>query len=201
VPGRPYDAANVATIDGAKFREVSELVFARQMAKTSDKAFSEKELVGKFKPKGQTPLELLVFQSVLGPIGMPATEAVYPAVSTYDGKPINAMHDYVIRMTADELPPTDVFWSLTLYDLQNGFFIPNDRKKYSVGENAGMKLDDGGGIAVYIAAEQPEGVPEENWLPINRKDEDMDVILRIYVPDLEKLKTWVPPTAERVEND
>ena len=26
--------------------------------------------------------------------------------------------------------------NLQLYDLKNGFFIPNDRKKYSVGENA-----------------------------------------------------------------
>jgi hypothetical protein len=199
VPGQPYDAAKVATIDGAKFREVSERVFAEEMARTTDEAFKEQELVGKFKPKGETPLELLLFQSVIGPIGMPAGEAVYPGVNTTDGKPLNAMHDYVIRMSADELPPTDVFWSFTLYDTQNGFFIPNDRKKYSVGENAGMKLDEDGGIAVYIAAEKPEGVPEENWLPINRKDEDMDVILRIYVPDLEALETWEPPKAERID--
>ena len=199
VPGQPYDAAKVATIDGAKFREVSERVFAEEMARITDEAFKEQELVGKFKPKGETPLELLLFQSVLGPIGMPATEAVYPAVNTTDGKPLNAMNDYVIRMSADELPPTDVFWSFTLYDLQNGFFIPNDRKKYSVGENAGMQLDEDGGIAVYIAAEKPESVPEENWLPINRKDEDMDVILRLYVPDLEELETWAPPKAERID--
>ena len=199
VPGQPYDAAKVAAIDGAKFREVSERVFAEEMARITDEAFKEQELVGKFKPKGETPLELLLFQSVLGPIGMPATEAVYPAVNTTDGKPLNAMHDYVIRMSADELPPTDVFWSFTLYDLQNGFFIPNDRKKYSVGENAGMQLDEDGGIAVYIAAEKPESVPEENWLPINRKDEDMDVILRIYVPNLEELETWAPPKAERID--
>jgi len=199
VPGQPYDATKVATIDGAKFREVSERVFAEEMARITDEAFKEQELVGKFKPKGETPLELLLFQSVLGPIGMPATEAVYPAVNTTDGKPLNAMNDYVIRMSADELPPTDVFWSFTLYDLQNGFFIPNDRKKYSVGENAGMQLDEDGGIAVYIAAEKPESVPEENWLPINRKDEDMDVILRIYVPDLEALETWEPPMAERID--
>jgi hypothetical protein len=130
---------------------------------------------------------------------MPAGEAVYFSVNDAGGKPLNAMHDYVIRMSADELPPTDVFWSCTLYDLQNGFFIPNDRKKYSVGENAGMRLDEDGGIAVYIAAEKPEGVPEENWLPINRKDEDMDVILRIYVPDLEALETWELPKAERID--
>jgi hypothetical protein len=83
---------------------------------------------------------------------------------------MSAMNDYVIRMAADELPPTEVFWSLTLYDLINGFFIPNDHKKYSVGENAGMKLD-----------------------------ENMDIVLRAYVPDLEKMKTWQAPRAEKLE--
>jgi hypothetical protein len=198
VPGQPYDPAKVAKIDGAKIRQVSERIFAEEMAKTSDKEFQKKELFGKFLPKGQMTLELLLFQSVLGPIGLPATEAVYPAVVTTDGKQMNAQNDYVIRMTADELPPTDVFWSLTLYDLQNGFFIPNDRKKYSVGENAGMKLDEKGGIEIYVAAEKPEGFPEENWLPIKRKDEDMDIVLRAYVADLEEMKTWTPPKAEKI---
>jgi len=87
---------------------------------------------------------------------------------------------------------------MTLYDLNNGFFIPNDHKKYSVGENAGMKLDEKGGIEVYVAAEKPEGVPAENWLPISRKDEDMDIVLRVYVSDLEKMKTWKTPKAEKL---
>jgi hypothetical protein len=38
--------------------------------------------------------------------------------------------------------------------------MPNDRKKYRVDENRGMKLDDDGGIAIYVAAEQPERVPD-----------------------------------------
>ncbi len=52
-----------------------------------------------------------------------------------------------------------------------------------------MKLNEQGGIDVYIAAQQPEGIPEENWLPINRKDDNMDIVLRIYAPDLEKMKS------------
>jgi hypothetical protein len=199
MPRQPYDPVRVAKIDGPKVRQVSERIFTEEMARATDKEFSEKELFGKFLPKGEMTPELLLFQSVLGPIGLPATEAVYPAVATVDGKQMNAMNDYVIRMSADELPPTDVFWSLTLYDLNNGFFIPNERKKYSVGENAGMQLDESGGIDIYVAAEKPEGVPEENWLPINRKDEDMDIVLRAYVPDLEKMKTWAAPRAERIE--
>jgi len=198
VPGQPYDPAKAAKIDGAKIRAASERIFAGEMSRTTDKEFAKKELFDKFLTKGNMALELLLFQSVLGPIGLPATEAVYPGVTTDDGKPLNANNDYVIRMVADEMPPTEVFWSMTLYDLNNGFFIPNDHKKYSVGENAGMKLDEKGGIEVYVAAEKPEGVPAENWLPINRKDEDMDIVLRVYVSDLEKMKTWQAPKAERL---
>ena len=199
VPGRAFDPSKVAAIDGARFRKAAERVFSEEMARMNDPEFKEKSLLGLFQPKGGIPLELLLNQSVIGPIGLPAAEAVYPPIATADGTPMNAQHDYVIRMTKEELPPATAFWSLTLYDTKNGFFIPNDRRKYSVGENAGIKLDADGGIAVYIAAEKPEGVPEENWLPINRKDEAMDVILRIYVPDLEKFKAWKAPKAEIVK--
>ena len=112
---------------------------------------------------------------------------------------MNAMHDYVIRMSADEMPPATAFWSTTLYDTENGFFMPNDGKKYSVGENAGMKLDADGGIAIHIAAERPEGMPEENWLPLVRGDYGIDIIMRLYAPDLERFKTWDAPKAEIVE--
>jgi hypothetical protein len=62
-----------------------------------------------------------------------------------------------------------------------------------------MKVNEDGGIEIYIAADQPQGVPDENWLPINRQDEALDVVMRIYAPDLEKMKTWNAPFAERVE--
>ena len=198
VPGRVFDPAQVTQIDGAKLREVSERIFAEEMARSTDPDFQETATFGLFLTKGQISLEALVIQSVMGPIGLPAAEAIYPAVATSDGEVMNAQHDYVIRMSAEELPPFGPFWSATLYDLQNGFFIPNERKKYSVGENGGMQLNEDGGIEIYIAAEQPEGVPEENWLPIERKDEDIGVVMRVYGADLEKMKTWQAPMAEKL---
>ena len=195
VPGRKFDATKVAAIDGAKVRKAAERIFAEEMAKTRQLAADP----GLFLPKGKIGLDLLLFQSVFGPIGQPASQALYPAIETADGKPMNAMHDYVIRMAAKDMPPAKVFWSVTLYDLKNGFFIPNERKKYSVGENAGMKLNKDGGIEIYIAASKPQGVPEENWLPIERKDEDIDAVLRVYIPDLEKMKTWQTPKAEMLK--
>jgi hypothetical protein len=62
-----------------------------------------------------------------------------------------------------------------------------------------MKLDNEGGIEIHVAANKPEGVPEENWLPINRKDENLDIILRIYDPDLEKFQAYTVPQAVMVE--
>lgn len=199
IPGRQFDPAQVAKIDGAALRKIAERIIPEEMARTTDPDFKQKNLTGLFQPKGKMNLELLLFQSITGPIGLPASEAMYPAIGTADGKPLNAMHDYVIRMSKDELPPAKAFWSVTLYDLKNGFFIPNDRKKYSVGKNGGMKLDDNGGIEIYVAAELPDGVSEENWLPISRQDENMDIVMRIYVPDLEKMKAWREPLAELVQ--
>jgi len=199
VTGRTFDPLRVATIDGVRFRKMVEDLERVEMAKSTDPAFQENAGLKLFQPKGEMTLERLLFQSVIGPIGLPASEAVYVSLATKDGAPMNAQNDYLIRMSADELPPAGAFWSATLYDTKNGFFIPNDRKKYSVGENAGMKLNRQGGIDIYVAAHKPRGVPEEDWLPINRNDEDIDIVLRIYVPDLEKFKTWTAPRAEVVK--
>jgi hypothetical protein len=183
-PGRAYDLLRVVE---------------QELARATDPEFMAENVLGMFQPKGSMTLEVLLFQSILGPIGQPAAEAVYPSIKTTDGAPMNAIHDYVIRMAPDEMPPATAFWSATLYDTENGFFMPNDGKKYSVGENAGMKLDADGGIAIFVAAEQPEGVPAENWLPLVRGDYGIDVIMRIYAPDLERFANWSAPKAELVD--
>lgn len=198
-PGKEYDPKAVGKIDGKALAKA-----ARRIVQESVAIWTNPEgnpyLNQVFQPKGEITFDAMVVQSAYGPAGLPSHEALYPGIVTADGKPMNALHDYVIRMSKDELPPAKAFWSVTLYDSANGFFIPNDRKKYSVGENAGMKLNKDGGIEIHITAEKPEGVPEENWLPINRKDEGLDIPMRIYGPDLEKMKTWQAPKAERVKN-
>ncbi len=198
-PGKAFDSGAVAEIDGQQFRAVAQAVAREMLARMIDPGYIKKVLPHIFLPKGEMDQDLLVFLSVVGPIGMPAHQALYPPITTTDGTPMNAMHDYVIRMDVKSLPPANAFWSLTLYDTENGFFIPNDAKKYSVGENAGMKLNPQGGIEIHVAAKKPDGVPPENWLPVNRGDYGIDLIMRIYAPDLGRFKTWNPPKAERIK--
>jgi hypothetical protein len=197
-PGKAFDPDTVSSIDGAALRETAQRFAAASLARMEDDEFLAANLTKTFQPKGKISADLLAIQSVIGPIGQPASEAVYPPVSSEDGEPMNAKSDYEIVMAPEAMPPAKAFWSVTLYDNDNGFFIPNERKKYSVGENADFKLDEDGGIRIVIAAEQPEGVPKENWLPINRGDVDLNVIMRLYAPDLEKFESWTSPKAKKL---
>lgn len=191
MPGQAFDESKVVKLDNEKFRAIAQRITDEEMAKADKLAAS----TGLFQPKGEISLDLLLFQSVFGPIGQPAQEAVYPAIATADGTPMNAQNDYVISMSKEEMPPANAFWSFTLYDTENGFFLPNEQKKYNVSENTGMKLNDKGGIEIYISEEQPGGVPDENWLPLNRGDYNIDVVLRLYEPDLKKYNNWKAPKA------
>ena len=59
----------------------------------------------------------------------------------------------------------------------------------------------GSGVVIPnpAAAEKPDGVPSENWLPVNRGDYGVDIMVRMYAPDLKRYKTWSPPKAEEDE--
>jgi hypothetical protein len=193
-PGKSYQASQHGEIDGEQLGKAFGEVAKQEMAIWNS---PKNPLLTKlFQPKGHMEIDAMVLQSVVGPIGQPADQAMYPGIATSDGKPMNAQYDYVIRMTKAELPPAIAFWSLTLYDEKEGFFIPNKEKKYSVGQNAGMKLNASGGIEIHVAAAQPKGVPAVNWLPITREDLELDLIMRVYQPDQKKMKTWTAPKAE-----
>jgi hypothetical protein len=195
-PGKNFYASKFTNFDSARFREAAGIVAKKALADMTNPEILAKSIPMVFMPKGKIDLDIQIIQSIVGPIGLPAYQAIYIPAATKDGKPMNAQHDYVLKMSWDELPPATAFWSLTLYDLENGFFIPNERKKYSVGENAGYKLNADGGIEIVVSATKPNGVAEENWLPIKREDMGINGMFRIYVPDAEKMKTWKTPQFE-----
>lgn len=65
---------------------------------------------------------------------LPTSKALNVTVLPVDGEPVNANHDHVICMRAEDLPPSEAIWSVTLYDTENGSFTPNDQEEYSAGE-------------------------------------------------------------------
>gem|GEM_PF-364004 len=190
-PGKSFDPAKAAGIGSLRLRPVAESV-----EKSVRPPVNRSRL---FMPKGRIDLETQLFQTVVGPLGQPEHQAIYLGSRALAKEVLNARNDYVIRIAKDQLPPAKAFWSFTLYDSRTGFFIPNDRQKYSVGENTGYQLNDEGGLDIYISAEKPVGVSDENWLPTHRNDQALDVALRIYAPDFEKMKTWKRPAIEEIK--
>ncbi len=200
VPGKIYNSEKMYTIDVKQFREAARQLVNEAHVKYRDAETQARILPQLFGPKGKIDLETEYIQSIVGPMGLPADQVMYFPLLTKNGKPFNALYDYVLHIGKDELPPAKIFWSVTLYDLKNGFFIPNDKKKYSVDVD-GMKLKADGSIDIHVSSNKPVGVPEENWLPINRENIELDVVMRLYVPDQEKIKTgWKPPLIELIDS-
>lgn len=193
VPGQTYDPAQVADIDPERIKPIVQATVKWARENRNQYLFEM------FKPKGHISLEAMLAPSAIAPVGQPAEVAIYPLMKTADGKPMMADKHYVVRMSKEQLPPAQAFWSTTLYDAKEFLFIPNDRKKYAVGANAGMQLDDKGGIEVHIARTQPAGVPAANWIPSGEADQEVSMRMRIYHPDLAKMKSWTVPLIEEVK--
>jgi hypothetical protein len=86
-PGKTFAKDKVVSIDGKGFRAVAEEIRKKEFARAMDPAVTAKHGMSLFKTKGQITLDLLLLQSVIGPIGLPATEAIYPPVTTVNGQP------------------------------------------------------------------------------------------------------------------
>ncbi len=200
VPGKIFNSEKSYILDSKQFRETARQLVNEAKGKYRDAETQARILPQLFGPKGKIDLETEYIQSVAGPIGLPPDQAMYFPLLTKKGKPFNALHDYVLHIDKDELPPAKIFWSVTLYDLKNGFFIPNDKKKYSV-NNEGLKLNVDSSIDIYLSSKKPVGVQDENWLPINRENIELDALMRLYVPDQERVKTsWKPPLIELIDS-
>ena len=191
-PGKVFDAAKVAKLDGARFGKIAGEVAKKALTAMTDKDVLPRITPQMFMPKGQIDLEAQVIQSVVGPVGLPGYQARYLGAVTNDGKPMNAQHDYVLRMDKDELPPATAFWSLTLYDAKNNL-VANSINRYAISSNSGgYKQGADGSLMLYIQRESPGKDKEANWLPT--PEGEFSLVFRTYLPAKEVLdQTWEIP--------
>lgn len=112
--------------------------------------------------------------------------------------PLNGRKTYVLHFAPGQAPPTDGFWSVTVYDA-NGNLVQNPENRYSVSSSRPDELvtRPDGSIDIVFSRTDP-GDPTANWLPIPRGS--FGVYLRNYVPQQSALDgTWTPPGIKRVK--
>jgi hypothetical protein len=63
-----------------------------------------------------------------------AEDAVYPVLmADADGQPLTGDNNYLLHFNADQLPPVNAFWSVTMYDAA-GFHAANLINRYAIGD-------------------------------------------------------------------
>ena len=134
--------------------------------------------------------------AVLGIFGNSKDEAIYPIYTNdAEGQKLDgSKNNYTLHFSADELPPVNAFWSLTMYELPSSLLVDNPIDRYLL--NSPMlddfKRDKDGGITFYIQKTSPGKEREANWLPA--PDGPFMAVLRLYWPKESALDgSWKNP--------
>jgi hypothetical protein len=120
----------------------------------------------------------------LGIYGNSGSEADYLSYFVdAKGAPADAsQHDYVLRFGKDDLPPTNAFWSITMYDGKSKLLVDNPINRYLINSPMlpSLKRDADGGLTLYLQHASPGKDKEANWLPA--PNGPFYAILRNYSP-------------------
>ncbi|MGB3188596.1 MAG: DUF1214 domain-containing protein [Limnoraphis sp.] len=124
-------------------------------------------------------------------------DAIYPMTRVDDNSnPLSGEHCYVMHFEADQLPPVNAFWSITMYNNQQ-FFVDNPLHRYAIGDRDSLTFNPDGSLDIYIQHESPGKNQESNWLP--SPQDGFNLTMRLYYPKAAVLdKTWSPPLVKSI---
>ena len=132
----------------------------------------------------------------LGIFGNSKEEAMYPVYAVdASGEPLDgSKHRYAVHFAADQLPPVNAFWSLTMYKLPESLLVRNPLNRYLINSPMLPKLkrDADGGLTLYMQADSPGKDLEPNWLPAPKGP--FMAAVRLYWPKAQALTgQWQQP--------
>lgn len=125
-------------------------------------------------------------------------DAVYPTATVDSvGKQLSGANKYILRFEKGKLPPTNAFWSITMYDM-DGFQVLNAINRFAIGSYDKLNVGPDGATEIYVQAESPGKDKEANWLPAPKGD--FQPTMRLYSPKSEVLNgDWSPPAFKRMD--
>ena len=138
-------------------------------------------------------------QSLAGITTNDPAEAVYLLTFTdAEDRKLDGDSRYRLHFQADNMPPVDSFWSLTMYRSDMNL-VANPLDRYSIGDRtAGLVPEPDGGLMIHMQADSPGAEHEANWLPCPANG-DWFVVLRMYLPRPEVVEAkWECPPIERL---
>lgn len=142
-----------------------------------------------------------------GIFGNNSEEAMYPMTRWLpDGEVLDgSKHRYTLTFPADQMPPVDAFWSVTMYDGKTQLLIDNPLNRYLINSPMLQHLNKNadGSLTLYIQKDSPGADKEANWLPA--PNGPIYMVMRLYWPKTEAPSilppgegTWSPPGLVKV---
>jgi len=100
---------------------------------------------------------------------------------------------YSVTFEKDNLPPTNAFWSLTMYKLPDIQLTGNNINRYSIGDRTrNLEFNQDGSLTIHLQYQAPDETRDSNWLPA--PNGPFLLSLRIYLPKDDVLDgSWTPP--------
>jgi hypothetical protein len=139
--------------------------------------------------------------AVLGIYGNSKQEAMYPAYAVdAEGQKLDGSNKYSVHFAADELPPVNAFWSLTMYELPQSLLVANPIDRYLLNSPMLPQFvkDADGGLTFYVQNESPGKDKEPNWLPAPKGP--FIIALRLYWPKEAAIDgTWKHPPMTKTQ--
>ncbi|MDW3688419.1 DUF1254 domain-containing protein [Cupriavidus sp. CV2] len=125
-------------------------------------------------------------------------DALYPSTRVdAAGKPLNGANRYVLHFNKGQMPPSEAFWSLTLYNDKQAF-VANPLNRYAVGDRDRLRYNRDGSLDIYIQNARPAGKRVANWLPA--PPDAFNLMMRVYWPRQAMLDgTWSAPPVHKAQ--
>jgi hypothetical protein len=126
-------------------------------------------------------------------------DAIYPSTKVDSNKKrLSGVNNYTLHFAANQTPPVNGFWSITMYNPQQ-FFVPNPLNKYNVGPKYPLVYNADGSLDLYFQTTSPGADLEPNWLPA--PNSSFSLTLRMYwplvtVPQIVD-ETWLLPAVQK----
>lgn len=203
VPGKPFDISKFDSATQARLNEVPK--YGMELINDNQKKMGH--LVNGWtisKGLGVYGTDYLK-RATVAAFGWPANlekDAVYPYTFVdSNGEKLIGTNQYTITFAKGQIPPVNGFWSITMYEIDNGWwFVPNPLNKFTVSERDNLQYNPDGSLTLYFQNASPGKDKESNWLPAPKSD--FLLMMRMYWPketDPSILNgTWQPPVIKKV---
>ena len=153
VPGKPFEMAKLDPAEQAALKDLGKVALQRIEA--------NKESVGEVVNGWIVTKGLGVYgtnymkRAVVAAYGWPANvqqDAVYPTLLVdSSGRTLSGANNYTLTFAKGETPPVDGFWSITMYEIDQGWwFVPNSLNKFTVSARNNLKSNANGSVTLYF---------------------------------------------------